>query len=61
MLTNLGLEPQLIVLAQVRTEGHMVILMTIVMSHLARSDTPTLLELCRAWPAVTPSAGCSLG
>ena len=27
---------------------------TRVVSHPARSDTPTLLELCLAWPAVTP-------
>ena len=26
---------------------------TRVVSHMARSDTPTTIELCRAWPAVT--------
>ena len=30
------------------------IVITRVVSHLARSNNPTLLELRRAWPAVTP-------
>ena len=38
-----------------------IIKITTVVSHLARSDSPTLLELCPAWLAVTPPTSLSCG
>ena len=31
-----------------------IIIVTRVVSHLARSDTPSILELCLTWPALSP-------